>query len=392
MKVPLIINKIHLASRADDWRFSFVPFIIGCVYLWLFYFDITFSLDALVLIVLSLTTTFGFAALGYFINEYFDQDADLKAFKINKLSLLKAQQQLLLFSVIIALTFLPWLKLPFTHYTLILISFEIGLFFVYSFPFPRLKNSPVAAPLIDAAYAYVTPLILSYYTYTLFISVDFDFTIFPLLAAVFFIGLRNILIHHVNDIFKDKRSGQKTLPQILGIQRTSLLILFFLLHEFIFMVLFTFLFTQKKTTFLLWLLFYPLWMIFRWFQLKPHETWTYFSIRKLRHLTDFAYQFWLPLLALILLVIQDFKWLILIPFHLLILVEKNILNDAWNYLIYQIAPAIKRSYHWVRGKWIRPAISIIINYPIYFFFLLFGVNLAKEKKSAWQYLKSAFFK
>ena len=78
-------KNILLATRAKDWRFSFIPQIFGNIYLWLLLFKIDFGIKGLILLLLSLITSFGFAALGYLINEYFDQEDDAKAGKINKL-------------------------------------------------------------------------------------------------------------------------------------------------------------------------------------------------------------------------------------------------------------------------------------------------------------------
>ena len=78
-------RSLLIATRAKDWRFSFLPQIFGNLYLWLILFDIPFSISSVLLLILSLITSFGFAALGYFINEFFDKKDDENYNKVNKL-------------------------------------------------------------------------------------------------------------------------------------------------------------------------------------------------------------------------------------------------------------------------------------------------------------------
>jgi 4-hydroxybenzoate polyprenyltransferase len=81
------LARIAHLSRTKDWRLTFIPFILGCVYLWLVWFRTPFSIEAMTLIALSLITAIGFAALGYLINEYFDQEDDARAGKLNRMAL-----------------------------------------------------------------------------------------------------------------------------------------------------------------------------------------------------------------------------------------------------------------------------------------------------------------
>ena len=92
-----------LATRAKDWRFSFIPQIFGNLYLWLILFDIPFSISSVLLLILSLITSFGFAALGYFINEFFDKEDDENSNKVNKLKLVSSVNQFWLFVLTLVL-------------------------------------------------------------------------------------------------------------------------------------------------------------------------------------------------------------------------------------------------------------------------------------------------
>lgn len=374
------IQKLSLVTRSTDWRLSFVPFIIGCVYLWIYIFNVPLESGSLKLFFFSLMTTFGFASLGYFINEFFDKKTDKAAGKINKLSLLKPGQQFFLFVSCLLITFVPWLWLPADSITWLLISAELILFLLYSLPFPRLKSVPYLSGFVDSFYAYVVPLTLSFYTYRLYSGAELHGFIFLFAAAVFFIGYRNITVHHINDIFKDKLSGNVTLPQKAGVFKTNLVVILSLLYEVFFIILFSLYLSFESPLFTLWILFYVVFIFVRTVKLKININ--YIVIEPVRQITDPAYQIIFPLFTIFLLIVSDWKWLILLPAHILILtplyIFKPLINlFKWLYLNTVI----------IFSVYVRAFLSATVNYPIYFLFLLFRIDLKKENKSAIEYLK-----
>ena len=377
---------MFLASRASDWRLSFIPFIIGCVYLWLFYFQIKYSTEAIILFVLSLVTSCGFASLGYFINEFFDKKSDAKAGKINRLALLPGIYQFLLFSATLSITILPWLVLPFDKFSICLISLEFFLFLIYSLPYPRFKEIALLSNLIDALYAYVVPLILAFHTYSLFAGGKFDSFILLFSITAFVIGFRNILIHQVNDVFKDKKSGIKTLPAFLGVYNTNLLIKLLIFFEFVLVNAFSIDIFFKTPLFLIWIIFFNLYFLIKLYRNRHGLSSIYISIQQTRHFTDHIYQIFFPLITLGLLLYLDYRWLLLLPLHLFFLVPKSLFENIKNYLLKMLSYAIGLSSR-LKNIFFR-ILSTIVNYPIYYLFLLFGVDLKKENKSALEYLKS----
>lgn len=381
-----IVNKILLLTRAKDWRLSFVPFIIGCVYLWLWWFQINFSAAAALLFSLSFVTTVGFASLGYFINEFFDKKIDSKVGKINMLGELPALHQAALFLGCVALTFLPWIWLPKDLTTLTLIGIEVVLFLIYSLPFPRLKNAPFVSGFIDSGYAYVIPLALSFYTYALFASATVPCIIYLLIVLMFLIGFRNITIHHVNDIFKDIRSGTRTLPQAIGVDKTNKLIAVLLLSELFVVIVWSIQITWIKPLFFLWVISFVVFLFFRAQFLFPSTQFKYLSIEPLRHLTDPVYQYVFPAICLVLAITVDLKWIVIAPFHFALFLTKPMQVIAWETVYWK---TIQLKYAGIRmftTLVIVPS-SLIVNYSIFFIFLLIGINLRKEKKSALMVLK-----
>lgn len=365
MDLKLAIHKLSNITRAGDWRFSFVPFIIGCVYLWFYWFQLPFTGSTLLLLTFSLITTFGFAALGYFINEFFDRELDAKAGKINRMSLLNPAQRLGLLVCILFATFLPWVYLPSNEVSFLLISLEIALFLVYSLPIIRLKEKPFLSSFIDASYAYVVPLVLSFYTYSIYAGKS-PFSLFFVffISAVFFIGFRNITIHHINDVFKDIKAGVVTLPQILGPAKTNVLIYTLIVLEIIAFSLSCVCISIEFPYVFVWCILYFVLLIYSIYNLNFRFD-RYFCVNPARHLTDKAYQIWFPIFLLVLLVTEDWRWVFVFIVHFFVLVPFSF---------------FKNTYIVLRLK-VRPILSVTINYSIYYTMKLFGVDLKKENKS-----------
>jgi len=381
------LENIKSLTRANDWRISFVPFIIGCVYLWLFIFRIPFDLNSALLFLLSLTTTIGFASFGYIINEFFDKESDKVGGKVNRLATVSSKKQLALFVISLLLTLAPWLWLPLNNISILLILTELFLFFIYSLPFPRLKAVPYLSGIIDSLYAYAVPLLLSYHTYQLFSGQDNKYFILFFFPAVFLIGYRNIIIHQVNDIFFDMSSGLLTLPQKAGVLKTNLIIVTLLLNEIFFFILASIMLSLHNSLFALWILFYIVFLIVRAIRLKPGFRLQYISIHSFRHISDPAYQVFFPIISFLLLITIDWQWASLAIIHIVLLIPAFVLSETKRYFLFiagysQLKIIIPTKHY----------LSLSINYPIYFLFLIFRIDLRKENKSAIQYLKGLFNK
>jgi len=378
------LQGISDASRARDWRRSFVPFIMGCVYLWIRHFYLPFDAPTMRMLVLSLLTTVGFASLGYFINEYFDRAYDARARKANRLAYVPQTLRMMLLTFILLFTFLPWVWLPHDMVTWVLIISEIALFLLYAMPFPRLKAVPVVSNVVDMGYAYLLPLLLSFHTYSLYIGQGHPGWIFPLMLAVSVIGFRNIVIHQVNDLFSDRRAGLLTLPNIIGPTNTSRLIAGLFTLELVSFLVFGIMLADGSLRMLVVTILFLILLVVRLIRLRHRINFRYLPLEPLRHLTDPYYQIVFPALLLLLLVFRDWRWAILIPFHALLFIPKD---------IYVLVIAHYRETFWWAARQqpvARAAISAVVNYPIYWLFRLFGVDLVREGKSAADFIRSKF--
>ncbi len=378
------ISKISLATRSQDWRLSFLPFVMGGVYLWLWWFQIDFSASSVLMVFLSLITTIGFASLGYFINEFFDKESDAKAGKINKLAYISGFSQFSIFIIAVSLTLLPWIWLPTNILSLSLIALQISLFLVYSLPFPRLKETLYISLIIDASYAYIVPLILSFYTFSLYAQKPgFPFWFFLFIVAVFFIGIRNIIVHQVNDIAKDKRIGLQTLPTVLGVAKTNRLVFLIVSYEIFFLTLWAVALFFHSQLIMFWIFPYT----FIAFITIKVVTARNYKISSDILLINRAYQYLFPLFAICILITLNPVWVIILFMHVVTLIPR--------YFFVKAREFVKTTYYrlisFVTVK-VRNFISRSINLPIYWLFRLFGVDLMKEGKSAFEYIKCKLLK
>lgn len=368
-----------------------MPFIIGCVYLWFFVFEISLNFQSVTLFLLSLLTTFGFAALGYFINEYFDIAEDARAGKANKLALVSPTFKILLLFTFLFATFTPWLWLPADDTTGLLIAIEAGLFILYSVPPIRLKRIPVVSGIADACYAYLVPTILAYHTYLLFsgktMSNSWHVSLLLFFLTVFFAGFRNIVIHQVNDVFNDTRSGLVTLPIWAGVKKTNTIIAICVLVEVLGMIAFSIVAALQFSSFLIWLAIYICVILFKLYHGPAEQrAFRYLSINETaRHFTDLFYQYLFPLFTLALLLQTDGRWIAMVLLHFLLLVPalfyKKLKFPFWLMQKNVVAFAYLLNHHTIIP------IRVAGNYVLFYSFLVLGVNLRESKVSAWQYIK-----
>lgn len=364
-------NKLAHIARANDWKASFVPFVMGFVYLWLFTFQLKPTKQTGFLCLFSLLTTIGFASFGYLINEFFDQDEDKRAGKLNRFETIGVGLSSILFLLSILATFLPWIYLPSNKWSWVLISFEIGSFLLYSIPSIRIKRFPLISCVFDASYAYLIPIILSMHTFSIHAEKSlFTSHLIWLAIPAFFIGFRNIVLHQIKDVIGDFHAQRKTLPMLLGKHE-----LFNLLSVSLFFEVFSFFVFFERTfhEYHLGGIYMAYFTIKSLFFLKNKAPKTSKNEFGFFSLTDRFYQIWLPTILLISLTLQDYSWSFLWSFQLFLLVlnfNTHIVNGKFLVVL----------------KMIKLGTSYFVNYSIYYVFLLFGVNLKQRNTSAWQYL------
>lgn len=381
-----LLQRISESSRSRDWRLSLLPFIMGCVYLWIWHFALPWEWRTMLLLLLSLITASGFAALGYFINEFFDQRHDALAGKTNRLASLSMPMQASVLVAAILAAFSPWFWLPADDLSWCLIGSQVGLFLLYSLPFPRLKAVPLVSNLVDMGYAYVVPLMLSFHTYALYADSVRPTWFIALLITVGLVGFRNILIHQVNDVFNDRRAGMRTLPQVLGPRNTSIVLVLLLVIEVVAFWVFGLLLAQEEPLVYGVVALFAAFLALRLLSFREVLSMQFFPLEQTRHLTDPFYQLVFPAMWLIALSIVEPLWTILIIPHTALLIPWPLLKDGYRMVSGAIPPI--KAMMWTVFTRLRHWASSAINYPVYWLFRMFGIDLIRERKSAMDFLRS----
>jgi 4-hydroxybenzoate polyprenyltransferase len=383
-----LLQRISESSRSRDWRLSLLPFIMGCVYLWIWHFKLPLSGGTLLLITLSLVTATGFAALGYLINEFFDQKHDALAGKANRLTPLSVPMQGGVLLAAILAAFSPWFWLPADGLSWCLIGTQLGLFLLYSLPFPRLKAVPVVSNLVDMGYAYVVPMALSFHTYALYSDGNTRLWFYALLATVALVGFRNILVHQVNDVFNDRRAGMRTLPQVLGPKGTAIALIVLLGAEVSAFLLFGFLLASAEPWMSAIPVFFSIFCAGRVVHLRDKIALRFIPLEEVRHLTDPFYQLVFPTILLFALAVSQPWWMLLLLLHGTALMPWYLFKDAFR-AMRAVVPQMRRLM-WLLVAHVRHWASCMVNYPIYWGFRLFGIDLIREQRSALDFLRSKF--
>jgi hypothetical protein len=97
---------------------------------------------------------------------------------------------------------------------------------------------------------------------------------------------------------------------------------------------------------------------------------------RLLYLPNHVYEEWLPLAALVLLAIHNLQYLWLLLLHLVFFYQPLLKYSA------VLTHLVFAAYYKSTG-----AAKAVINYSIYYLFLVFGADLKKQNISAFTYLK-----
>jgi|CXWL01.1.fsa_nt_gi 1,4-dihydroxy-2-naphthoate octaprenyltransferase len=162
----------------------------------------------------SLSTIAGIAGLAYLSNDFADQAADSKAGKPNAVARLDALRITALCCALFVAALAPWaFVLPITTASATLLCFELILVAAYALPPLRLKARGVSGVLADALYAHAVPALLATLTYAA-MSQAGSAPRWPFLGALaawqFTLGIRNIVLHQIQDHDNDRRGNIRT--------------------------------------------------------------------------------------------------------------------------------------------------------------------------------------
>ncbi len=207
------MKKILKKVRANEWWKPKAGFLFG-----LLFFTLLLTKEQLSFILflklffLSFITLTAIGVLGHLLNDLGDIEADEKAEKSNSMAGLSITSRLLILVLVFALASVPWFFLPVTKMSFLLLGAELLLLLIYPLKPFRLKQYPLLAIHIDAMYAFAIPAVLAFYTYRLYYGLSFPENYnWILFGWALFIGIRQIIYHHVADMKNDLKSGTPNL-------------------------------------------------------------------------------------------------------------------------------------------------------------------------------------
>ncbi len=349
-------HKLKKLTRISEWWASKVGLLLG-MFFFLAYLQEFYNYKVFIYLVLSLVTFTGIGWFGHILNDLGDIKQDAIAEKPNSMSNLSfiSRGLLILFSLLIAI--FPWfLGLPFSTFSIILLSLEFLLLMAYSLLPIRLKRYPKIAIFVDSIYAYALPAILASYTYMLLFeaSVKTYLLLYPLFFMTLCIGLRHVLYHHIYDANNDKKSNTPNLVNIFGTHKVIVFVTKKLLPVEVFFALIFFscslyFYNTKAVPFLVIYLFFLSWgNILQYKNILSNTTKLGFKV------DEFYIQFFWFLAATFWVVASHriTHALYLIPLFFII-------NSSWtSYFKKKVS---------INFLLINQAISKFINYTIYYF-------------------------
>lgn len=316
------------------------------------------------------------AACGYMLNDLFDRRADRQAGKFNLFNQWPGAMPVLYMAVLAATVGIWYLIAP-SQTVLILLGVEALLLLTYSLPGIKLKGTWAGA-ITDSLYSRVVPAVVLSLLLLPSDTLPGLFFWISMLVWLMLSGLRNILLHQVDDRKNDCKSASKNL-----IHRLGPLSLINFLWRFVFPLELLAMLVWSVSVYsvlpgipfvlagaFLWLgWFYWIW------EKPPRISQRWLKLRGAYFLNEF-YEAWLPLIVLFYLAAQTPLAWALVGLHLVMFyaLYPKYLQAFWGYRI-------------VAWHYVHITLSRAVNFPIYYFFRIFGVDLKKEGLSAMGYIK-----
>lgn len=272
---------------------------------------------------LFLLASAGIAALGYFINDWYDREADARAGKQNYIGRLTLAQRTLFFGAALMAAVLPWLWLPFRPVVYGLLGVQLLLYLAYSHPAIRFKEKGVWGVLCDALYGHVNPALVALLTFYQggLTSVPWYVLLAIIAGWQLLKGIRNIMAHQLDDRHRDRRAGLQTFINQFGAGRAMLTINSWVLPLEGLLLLAFCAYAAFWGAWLLW----PVLLVFVVLNALKFSIWKLWSIHRRHFATKFLfflndfYESYMPVALLIGLVMIDRWYALLLAGHLLLM-------------------------------------------------------------------------
>jgi 4-hydroxybenzoate polyprenyltransferase len=273
------------------------------------------------------------SAWGYLLNDYCDIEADTASGKKNMVKDYSPPLR-------IAIIFLPFvigiLCFPYSTKNMIanlLFALQIVMLLLYSAKPFRLKERGFAGILADAFYGHINPVFITLFLFGNWSGNQQILT--SVILSLLFVcttlkGIRNILLHQIDDRKRDKLSGTKTFVATNGAWGVLLFINQIMPFEIAFTFLLTLSIAYLFPPIIVWLIIFS---VFYYLQFSGWKL-RYLPYRQLKFkflffLNDY-YENWLPVFFLFMLLIKhpNLWWLIIIHLLLFPRFVKNLVSGT----------------------------------------------------------------
>lgn len=212
MEAKQIQQRIHIISyRLRQWKNHLLPPVMSAMLI--VYPYTTSSAETISKGLFWISSLICISIYGYWVNDWADRQSDVLARKPNFLAGLPNWILIsgaLLFSLLAIILWLSGLPHWFTTSLFIL---EWVLFTLYCIPIIRLKNRPIWGPLCDAHYTHIVPV---FFTLFYFQPAQYHHIWIIIYLVLLCKGLRNILLHQIEDRKADTIAGIKSFPITMG--------------------------------------------------------------------------------------------------------------------------------------------------------------------------------
>lgn len=260
------------------------------------------------------------STFGYLFNDYCDVEADRKAGKRNLLNNYSKPVRVLIVLLPLLVGSAAW------HLTYprlvenVLFGLQILALVLYSMPPIRLKERGLGGVMADAFYGHINPVLITIFWHMHFNARPSWFI--ALLSVVFIVttlkGVRNILLHQIDDRKADRRAGVQTFVVKNGGLGSLVFINNLLPFEVLFAIVFALTISVVYPPFFIWtILFFILtYLKFSGWKLRDLPS-RQLKFKFLYFLNDY-YEGWVPVGFLLLLCIKDPTFFILLILHLIL--------------------------------------------------------------------------
>ncbi len=223
--IPVVLKKISEGLRLNNWWQYKIPPLIA---VFLFSKMVSGPEDTIGLLgqfCLLFLWMISAASFGYYVNDFSDIEEDNLAGKKNLVQILHYKYRVLVFFLMgmVVIAFQLLLNAP-TSLPFILAILQMALFVIYSVRPVRLKERFIAGVICDALYAHLLPTLIVFITAAYLIPESLYKSMIGLLIMWQLLqGVRNILLHHINDADNDEKSDTNNLAVRFGASNLLLL-------------------------------------------------------------------------------------------------------------------------------------------------------------------------